>query len=77
MVLHPLTQVGVGMFVSVRIGSSQLMMNVLGYRKRSQGQKKNNQADTKSAREPPQCERDTHKTLIEYHKAPRTVKMVK
>ena len=34
MVLHPLAEVGVGMFVTVRIGSSQFMMDVLRHRER-------------------------------------------
>ena len=36
MVLHPLTEVGVGMLVTVRISGCQLMVDVLGYRKRRQ-----------------------------------------
>lgn len=29
MVLHPLAQIGIGMFVTIRIGSSQFMMDIL------------------------------------------------
>jgi hypothetical protein len=43
----------------------------LGYRKRRQCQKENNQADRKPAGE----ERVTHGVAIEYHKAPKPVKM--
>jgi hypothetical protein len=34
MVLHPLAEIGIGMFVAVRIGSSQFMMDILRNRKR-------------------------------------------
>jgi hypothetical protein len=40
MVLHPLAEVGIGVFVSVRISGRQLMMHVLGDCKRGQCQKK-------------------------------------
>ena len=56
MVLHPLAEVGIGMFVSVRISGSQLMMDVLGDCKRGQCQKKQDEAYRKPARE----ERMTH-----------------
>ena len=45
MVLHPLTQVGVGVFVSVCISRSELMVNVLCYGKRSQRQQERDQVD--------------------------------
>ena len=51
MVLHPLAEVGIGVFVSVRISGSQLMMDVLGYCKRGQYQKKQDEAYRKSARD--------------------------
>jgi hypothetical protein len=35
MVLYPLTEVGIGMLVAVRISGSELVMDVLGDRKRS------------------------------------------
>lgn len=35
-VLDPLTDVGVRMFMAIRIGSSQFMVDVLGHGKRSQ-----------------------------------------
>jgi hypothetical protein len=38
MVLNPLTEVGLGVLVSVRISGSELMMDVLGGRKRGQRQ---------------------------------------
>jgi hypothetical protein len=38
MVLNPLTEVGLRVLVSVRIGGGELMMDVLGDRKRSQRQ---------------------------------------
>ena len=75
MLLHPLTQVGIGMFVSVRVGSSQLMMNVLSYRKRGQDQEQKDQTDPKPISEPLHWEGDTHRTDIEYHKVRRAVKM--
>ncbi len=71
MVLHPLAEVGIGVFVSVRISRSQLMMDVLGYCKRSQCQKKQDEAYRKPARD----ERMTHGAAIEYHKAPKPVKI--
>lgn len=36
MVLNPLTNVGVRMFVAIRISRGQFMMNVLGHGKRRQ-----------------------------------------
>jgi len=71
MVLHPLAEVGVGVFVSVRISGSQLMMDVLSYCKRSQCQQKQDEAYRKPARD----ERMTHGAAIEYHKAPKPVKI--
>jgi hypothetical protein len=71
MVLHPLAEVGIGVFVSVRISGSQFMMDVLGDRKWRQCQKENNQAYRKPAGE----ERVTHDVAIEYHKVPKPVKM--
>jgi len=38
MVLHPLTNVGVRMFVTIRISCGQLVMNVLGHGKRRHAQ---------------------------------------
>ena len=70
MVLHPLAEVGIGVFVSVRISGSQLMMDVLGDCKRGQCQKKQDEAYRKPARD----ERMTHGVAIEYHKAPKPVK---
>jgi len=71
MVLHPLTEVCIGVFVSVRISGSQLVMDVLSYCKRSQCQKKQDEAYRKPARD----ERMTHGAAIEYHKAPKPVKI--
>ena len=51
MVLHPLAEIGIGVFVSVRISGSQLMMDVLGYCKRGQYQKKQDETYRKSARD--------------------------
>ncbi|HKT36647.1 MAG TPA: hypothetical protein VJR03_17610 [Nitrospira sp.] len=45
MVLHPLTQVGVGVFVSVCISRSELVMDILSHGKRGQRQQESNQAD--------------------------------
>ena len=50
-VLHPLAKVGIGVLVSIRVSSSELMMDVLGDRKRSQCQEQSNQADREPARE--------------------------
>jgi hypothetical protein len=36
MVLYPLTEVGVGMLMSIRIGGSELMVDVLSHGKGSQ-----------------------------------------
>jgi len=71
MVLHPLAEIGIGVFVSVRISGSQLMMDVLGYCKRGQYQKKQDEAYRKSARD----ERMSHEVAIDYHKAPKPVKI--
>ena len=38
MMLDPLTDVGIRMFMAIRIGSGQFMVNVLGHGKRSQPQ---------------------------------------
>jgi hypothetical protein len=51
MVLHPLAEIGIGVFVSIRVSGSKLMMDILGDRKRSQGQEQSDQADRKAARE--------------------------
>jgi hypothetical protein len=45
MVLNPLTEIGIGVLMAVGISGSQLMMDILGYRKRSQDQQKKNKAD--------------------------------
>lgn len=45
MVLDPLAEVVVGMLVSIRIGSSQLMVHVLGNRERRNGKEQQDQAD--------------------------------
>lgn len=71
MVLDPLTEIVIGMLMAVRISGSQFMMDVLGYRKWSQCQKKNNQAYREPARE----KRVTHGVAIEYHRAPKPVKI--
>ncbi len=52
MVLHPLAQVGVRVFMPVRISGSKLMMDVLGDGKGSQCQEQDNQAERQPAREP-------------------------
>jgi hypothetical protein len=44
MVLHPLAQVVVRVFVAVGIGRRQLMVHILRDRKRSQDQQEQNQA---------------------------------
>lgn len=45
MVLHPLAQVVVRVFVAVGIGRRQLMVHILRDRKRSQDQQEQNQAE--------------------------------
>ena len=65
MVLHPLAQVGIGMFVTVRISCSQLMMDILGYGKRSQYQQKKNQAHRKPAFARRQWEKESHRSAHE------------
>jgi hypothetical protein len=60
--------------VSVRIGGGQLMMHILGGRKRRQYQKENNQAERQAPGKPRQDERDSHRIRIEYHKAADAVK---
>ena len=71
MVLNPLAEVGIGVLVSVRISGRQLMMDVLGDCKRGQCQKKQDEAHRKAAR----VESMTHDAAIEYHKAPKPVKI--
>jgi hypothetical protein len=38
MVLHPLTEVGIGMLVPIMVGRSQLVMNVLRHGERGNGE---------------------------------------
>jgi len=49
MVLHPLTEVGIGMFVTIRIGGSQFMVDILRNREwcdREQQQDQSNEQTT-------------------------------
>jgi len=55
MVLHPLAEVVVRMFVPVSVGSSQLMVHVLRDYKGGDGEVKQDQADRKTG---PQHERE-------------------
>ena len=48
MVLHPLAQICIGVFVSIRIGGSQLMMDILGDSKRGEGEQNEDQAERES-----------------------------
>ncbi|MDP1769014.1 MAG: hypothetical protein Q8L74_09460 [Nitrospirota bacterium] len=48
MMLHPLTEVGIGMLVPIVIGRRQLVMNVLRHGKRSNGQQEQNKTDRHS-----------------------------
>ena len=75
MVLHPLAQVGIGVFVAVRIRCSQFMMDVLGNGKWSQCQQKKNQAYRKPASAPGPWGRESHRGAHEYHKGLNTVKI--
>lgn len=59
-VLHPLTQIGVGVFVSVGISRSELMMHVLGYGKRSQCQEESDEAEGKPTGEPTKGDTRSH-----------------
>ena len=45
MVLHPLTQVRIGMLVSIRVSGRKLVMNVLGDGKWSERQQQRDEAD--------------------------------
>ena len=47
MVLDPLTEIGIGVFMPVCIGGSQFMVDILSHRKRSQRQQEDNQAERK------------------------------
>jgi len=44
MLLDPVTQVGIGVFMPVCVRSCQFMMDILGNREWCQGQEKENQA---------------------------------
>ena len=57
MVLDPLAEVGIGVFMSIRIGGSQFVVDILSHRKRGQRQEDENQAQRKPALQP-----FTHKT---------------
>ena len=48
MMLHPLTEVGIGMLVPIVIDRRQLMMNVLRHGERSNGQQEQDKADRHS-----------------------------
>lgn len=48
MMLHPLTEVGVRVFVPVRISRSELMVDILSDGERSEGEQNKNQAQRES-----------------------------
>ena len=48
--LHPLTQVGVRVFVPVRISRSELMVDILSDGERSEGEQNKNQAQRESTK---------------------------
>ena len=47
--LYPLAEVGVGVFVPIVIGSRQLVMDILRYGKRGNGEQEEDKADCHSA----------------------------
>ena len=49
MVLHPLTKVCIGMLVTIRIGGSQLMVNILRHRKWCDRKEQQNQSNGQTA----------------------------
>ena len=75
MVLDPLAEVGIRVLVPVRISGSELMVDILGDRKRRERQKQCNQAERQPSREPAGWERGAHRIRIEYHKVAKAVKM--
>ncbi|HKE62815.1 MAG TPA: hypothetical protein VKB33_10105 [Nitrospira sp.] len=52
MMLDPLAEVHIGVFVPIRVRSSQFVMDVLSHRKRGQYQQEENQAQRKPASQP-------------------------
>jgi hypothetical protein len=74
-VLDPLAEISVRVFVPVRIGSGQLMMDVLGNGKRRQRQQDSDQGEGESPPQAMQWSRITHGIRIEYHMPQLGVKM--
>ena len=62
MVLDPLAEVGIGVFVPIRIGGSQFVVDILSHRKRSKREEDENQAQRKPALHPLQWKTITHRT---------------
>jgi hypothetical protein len=58
MVLHPLAEVCIGVFVSIRISGSELMVDVLSNGERGQHQKQGHQPKREAASE--EWKRDAH-----------------
>lgn len=63
MVLNPLTEVVIGVFVAVRVRSGQLMMHVLRNGKRRQHKEQNNKTGRQNCFEPINETHVTHKTV--------------
>ena len=74
MVLHPLAEICIGVFVSIRISGRKLVVDVLSNGERGQRQQKGDQPERYAASE--ECKRETHGLAIEYHKAAKPVKMI-
>ena len=49
MVLYPLTEVGIGMFVPIVVSRRQLVMDILRHGERSNGEQQEDQADRDGA----------------------------
>jgi len=62
MVLNPLAEVGIRVFVPIRIGGSQFVVDILSHRKRSEREEDENQAQRKPALHPLQWKTIIHRT---------------
>jgi hypothetical protein len=74
MVLDPLAEVSIAVFMAVCIGRCQFVMDVLGDGERGQCQKEENQAQGKPALHPVEYNALTHRGRTEYHKVTMAVK---
>ena len=64
MVLYPLTEVGIRMFMAVRVSGRELMVHILSCSERSQRQKEDDDGHRKQAREWLPRERATHRGAL-------------